>query len=853
VTAANRTVAFAALGFLLCTAVLFYGPAYRPLLDPASTTGSFERTVASFQQLKTDRRRDVLVLGDSRIYSGLDPMAASHASRLRFLNGGIPGTTPRCWYFFVRAIDEHANRFKAVVIPVDSYADDDSAIGSLDAATRRMDLRYIVFRVEPFEIPSLIAPLGDARDRLAIGTDLLLRGPELRDDVQSLVSGPVARLHAIEAANASQTANPTSAHARTTTLAGLRVDFFRKTIAYPRGVGLDERGAIRVQVFPPTAADPAYGAYRRRWLGAILARYRATGTPVIFVRIPTRPAHSANAGVLGDSLRQLARDGARLLNAGRYIDLERASLFADADHLNQRGSQLFSVLLGRDVARRIGNEPPRPDTRGAMPVEKQRAKQTEGIARLRAAIGIGIPLPLQSYEFWLFVAIVAAAFYAVPATGRRFVLLSASYYFYARWNGWYVVFLAVLTISDYWIGLMLGARPKRLVLTAGIAANLAFLGTFKYLNFGSSTVAELLGMHRDPWLVNLIVPIGISFHTFQSISYLVDVYRGKIQPTRSLPDYALYLAFFPQLLAGPIVRAGLFLGELLHWRKPSADDVSYGCARIAFGLLKKICIADQFAQIADSYFGGVRQHPGALAAASGTFAFAMQIYFDFSGYSDIAIGAARLFGFVFPENFSQPYLSISITDFWHRWHITLSTWLRDYLYIPLGGNRSGTWHTLRNLMLTMVLGGLWHGAAWTFVAWGAYHGALLSLERLAGLNGRERRGGWRYVTRVAVTFCLVCLGWVLFRSPTFAVASAAYRQLFFGGWIGGLLNPWQLVLIAGIVAYGLVTVAARRYTLGLVWTAIPMPVRAAGLCAALLSLELLSWSGTPSTFVYFKF
>ena len=387
-------------------------------------------------------------------------------------------------------------------------------------------------------------------------------------------------------------------------------------------------------------------------------------------------------------------------------------------------------------------------------------------------IGIGIPLEFSSFEFWIFVAVVAALFYAVPRRFGRYVLLAASYYFYARWNAWYVVFLFALTVSDFAIGIALeraGPRLRKPLMIAGVAANLAFLGTFKYANFAGATIAALVRMHQDPWLVSWIVPIGISFHTFQSISYLVDVYRKRMPAMRNPFDYALFLSFFPQLLAGPIVRAELFFAELFAWRRPSANDVTYGLARITFGLLKKTAIADQFAAVSDAYFGAASLHPGSPAAWTATFAFAMQIYFDFSGYSDIAIGCARLFGFIFPENFRQPYLATSIGDFWHRWHITLSTWLRDYLYIPLGGSRDGTWRTLRNLMLTMLLGGLWHGAQWTFVAWGGYQGALLCLERLAGVSTQRdaAAGTLKTALKILVTFALVCLGWVLFRVQHF--------------------------------------------------------------------------------------
>ncbi|HEY1655951.1 MAG TPA: MBOAT family O-acyltransferase [Candidatus Tumulicola sp.] len=415
----------------------------------------------------------------------------------------------------------------------------------------------------------------------------------------------------------------------------------------------------------------------------------------------------------------------------------------------------------------------------------------------------------------------------------------------------------MLTISDYAIAIALeraAPRARKIILSGGVAANLAFLGTFKYANFASGTVAALVGMHENPWLVRLIVPIGISFHTFQSISYLVDVYRGKMRAVRDPLGYALYLAFFPQLLAGPIVRAELFFSEFLAWRRPTARDIGYGCMRIGFGLFKKVGIADQFAPIGDAYFGSIASHPGALAAAGATFAFSMQIYFDFSGYTDIAIGCARIFGFAFPENFLQPYLASSITDFWHRWHVTLSTWLRDYLYIPLGGSRNGLSETIRNLMLTMLLGGLWHGAQWTFVAWGGFHGVLLCLERVLGIGHRQSRpSGVVYVARIAITFCAVCLGWVLFRAPGFVAAGEVYRQLFTGGWQGWPLQGWPAVLAGGTVLFGALRVWAQGRGFAWSWDALSLVPRAAILASLLLAIEVFSWPGAPATFIYFKF
>ena len=881
-----RPGAVAAIAFAVFAVVdfaAFRTNFYRNLLDPNSSTGSFEAAIDQFRTLHGDRRTDVLVLGDSRIYSGLDPGAASAASKtLRFLNGGVPGTTPRCWPFFVRAIDPEVNRLRAVVIPVDTYGDDDSAIGSLDGDDRPMDLRYVVFQTRVSDLPKLAGSFSDPRERVEYGIDLFWRAVELRDDFQAFAANPAARLTMLARPPPVSPYDPLGWHPRGETLAGLRVDFATNAIAYPPGMPDDQRQAIATQVLTIPKPSPSYAEYRRQWLGPIAAEYRAAGVPVIFVRIPTRPAHRNATDVPSGSLADIARDtGATLLPAAPYLALERPDLFADEDHLNRGGSLQFSRLLGRDVAHAIvtlSSSPKGERVEGASahPIvtlssalsarvegapapqaspapTSTRSSDRRDLSWYAAAVGIGIPLRFQSYEFWLFVAIVAALFYGLPRRYGRYVLLLTSYYFYARWNAWYVLFLWILTASDFLIGIVLERSRSRLFLALGVAANLAFLGTFKYANFASGTVSALLGMHENPWLVNLFVPIGISFHTFQSISYLVDVYRGRMTAIRKPLDYALFLAFFPQLLAGPIVRAGLFFGELFSWRPPTAEDVSYGLARAGFGLVKKMAIADQFAPISNAYFAAPAAHPGALAAWSAVFAFGMQIYFDFSGYSDIAIGCARLFGFVFPENFAMPYLATSITDFWHRWHITLSTWLRDYLYIPLGGSRHGTFATLRNLMLTMLLGGLWHGAQWTFVAWGAVHGVLLCVERVLGIgHGRAPRGVVA-VVRIVVTFALVSLAWVLFRAPAFGTAAAVYRALFAGGGGASLLVGWPAVLAAGLAAFAAARLAFERFGVGRSWTALRPLSQAGALAGLLLALALLTWPGVSPAFIYFKF
>ncbi len=879
-TPRKRTAALLVAAFAIFAAIdvcAFRTGLYHAVLDPSSSTGSFESAIAQSKAFRGDPRRDVLVLGDSRVYSGLDPAAASAAGgRLRFLNGGVPGTTPRCWPFFVRAIDPQARRFRAVVIAVDTYADDDTAIGSLDGDDRPMDLRYVVFQTRLTDLPKLAGSFSDPRERVENGIDLFWRGQELRDDVQALVADPLARIRALEGARSDPAYDPLAAHPRRESLAGLRVDFATNAIVYPPNISDGARSAIATQVLAIAKPSPSYARYRREWLAPIAARYAATGTPVFFVRIPTRPAHrQASQTPSGSLLEIAAQDRARLIDATPYLALERPELFADEDHLNASGSLRFSRLLGADVARMLP-DPPRGmpaslisklTARPAYPAAARALDSAAGPPRVHhslswfaAACGIGIPLRFQSYEFWLFFAIVAALFYLLPRRYGRIVLLIVSYYFYARWNAWYVLFLWILTASDFAIAIWIEdakerqRRGIRLLLGLGVTANLAFLATFKYANFASSTVAALVGMHQNPWLVNLFVPIGISFHTFQSISYLVDVYRGRTVAVRKPLDYALYLAFFPQLLAGPIVRAGLFFGELFNWRPPGPEDFTYGVARASFGLVKKTVIADQFASVANAYFDAIPGHPGAPAAWSALFAFSMQIYFDFSGYSDIAIGCARMLGFVFPENFRMPYLATSITDFWHRWHITLSTWLRDYLYVPLGGNRHGTLATLRNLMITMLLGGLWHGAQWTFVAWGGFHGVLLCIERVFGIGHAEKPSKVPAVAaRITLTFCLVTLAWVLFRSPTFGVAVSVYRALFAGGPGATLLTGWQTLLAAGIVAFGAARLLLERRNLTFSWQQLRPGLQAGALAGLLVVLQLFSWSGVSPTFIYFKF
>jgi D-alanyl-lipoteichoic acid acyltransferase DltB (MBOAT superfamily) len=341
------------------------------------------------------------------------------------------------------------------------------------------------------------------------------------------------------------------------------------------------------------------------------------------------------------------------------------------------------------------------------------------------------------------------------------------------WNWRFIPLLAGLTAVDYvaaiWIETTEG-RGRTVALLISLAANLGLLGFFKYYNFAANTIAALLGVHQDAWRLAIVLPLGISFHTFQSISYVVDVYRRQQKPVRRFFDYALFISFFPQLVAGPIVRAKQFFRDQYNWQPPSDVEIKRAVLAIAMGLVKKSVLADNLAPVADAYFGNPGH--GQVAPWTGVLAFGLQIFFDFSGYTDIAIGCALLLGYRFPKNFDRPYLAASVTEFWRRWHMTLSSWLRDYVYIPLGGNRRGRVRTYANLLLTMLVGGLWHGANWTFVAWGGYHGVLLAAERATGMNAWPLRG-----VRIVPTFLLVCIGWVFFRSDSFRQATAVLNDL----------------------------------------------------------------------------
>ncbi len=469
-------------------------------------------------------------------------------------------------------------------------------------------------------------------------------------------------------------------------------------------------------------------------------------------------------------------------------------------------------------------------------------------------------------QFFVFFVIVISLFYALPRSARRYLLLAASYYFYGSWNVFFLPLLWAITIVDYfsaiWMGRLTSPGRRRAFLFLSLAVNLGFLGFFKYYNFLAESLAAVIGQQTSAFTLSIILPIGISFHTFQSMSYVIDVYRREQEPVRDFIDYALYIAFFPQLVAGPIVRAKEFFHDYLHWVAPTQQEALRGLLWMAIGLAKKMVLADQFALIADAYFGSGAAQPGALEALtpgalqawSGTIAFAMQIFFDFSGYTDMAIGMALLLGFHFPVNFERPYLAFSITDFWRRWHMTLSRWLRDYLYIPLGGSRGTLLFTYRNLMLTMLIGGLWHGASWNFVIWGGFHGALLVLERMFGRHRfLDKPGPWLYPFRAAITFGLVCVGWVFFRAQTLDEALFVIGQMFSGVWTAGgsLIPVWLLVLIG--ISLGLAIIEEKYEAIERLAEGGQTFAYVAVMVVLLISIELIGVIEQTVPFVYFQF
>jgi D-alanyl-lipoteichoic acid acyltransferase DltB (MBOAT superfamily) len=474
----------------------------------------------------------------------------------------------------------------------------------------------------------------------------------------------------------------------------------------------------------------------------------------------------------------------------------------------------------------------------------------------------------NTFQFLIFYLVVLAVVFTLPQRFRWVFLLAASAYFYMCWNPKYIVFLIFLIVVDYFCGVKIAAsqsKPVRqLLLATSLATNLGMLFVFKYFNFLSHTASALTG--RTYPLLDLVLPIGISFHVFQSLAYTIDVYRGRQEPERHFGLFALFVMFFPQLVAGPIERPQNLLHQFRERKRFTYENFSIGARLALWGLIKKVCIADLLSAPVNRIYANPATFSGPLLLV-GTFFFGIQIYCDFSGYTDIARGVAKIMGYDLMLNFRQPYFARSIKEFWQRWHISLSTWFRDYLYYPLGGSRTQFWKVLRNLLIVFVVSGLWHGAAWTFVIWGALHGFYMVAGEVTR-NGRARlvsalrleNSRVFQLIQIFITLNLVMLGWVFFRAKSLATAWYVVRHMYvparvtvFDLTYGLGLEQFQagvaFVLILLLIAVDYV-LERRPHAIGRLWQA--RPLRWATYVGAAYTLVFFGvWERIE--FIYFQF
>ena len=473
----------------------------------------------------------------------------------------------------------------------------------------------------------------------------------------------------------------------------------------------------------------------------------------------------------------------------------------------------------------------------------------------------GWAMVFNSIQYAVFLPVVLAVYWRLRHRGQNLLLLAASYLFYAAWDPRFLLLMMVSTGVDFFVGRALGRddlpdHARKRVFLLSLVVNLGILGFFKYWGFFVDSAVgfgDTLGLSLPRPTLEVLLPVGISFYTFHGISYTFDVYRREIRPAADLVTFAVFVAFFPQLVAGPIGRAHIQLPQFEGERTPpDREEIRSALVLMLIGLTKKVALADAVAPMVNEVFSRPGR-TGGLTLIVAAWAFALQIYGDFSGYSDIARGSSRLLGIELPENFRQPYLSRSITEFWRTWHISLSNWLRDYVYVPLGGNRVSTRRVYRNLILTMLIGGLWHGAAWTFVVWGAYHGVLLAVERALGI--RVPADGPRLrpadVVRILVTFHLVTAGWILFRAATLGDAVTYLRRIVTLQ-LGGVPYPQLSLVIPALAAMVALDIASRRTRAGVALLAGPSFAR--GLAYGVMVLGIIVFSGgTPVPFIYFQF
>ena len=470
----------------------------------------------------------------------------------------------------------------------------------------------------------------------------------------------------------------------------------------------------------------------------------------------------------------------------------------------------------------------------------------------------------NSLTFVVFYAVVLTLYWSFRGWNlRKNLLVVASYIFYGAWNPPFAALLFSTTAMDFWLGRQIAKAQthsgKKRWLVASVCMNLSMLGFFKYGNFLLQNFQWLLGrvgiIYQPPHL-DILLPVGISFYTFHSLSYTLDIYRGVLQPTRSLRDFILAVSFFPQLVAGPIVRAGDFLPQLNYPPRLKTNQFLWGLALMTLGLFEKTVLADTLLSgPADRIFG----YAGPLAAMdswAGVLAFAGQIFFDFAGYSITAIGAALTLGFHLKDNFRFPYAAIGFSDFWRRWHISLSTFLRDYLYIPLGGNQVRPFRMALNLVIVMFLGGLWHGAAWTFVVWGLLHGSYLVIERIIRIFFENKTWAGHPITRVVAgfaTYGAVCIAWVFFRASDFTIASRMLTGMFGGHPNGDMILTTRELLQIAIVSAGVIGLHWAMRDESFETTVMRLPAWAITAIGSFMAFAIIFTQGTSNAFIYFQF
>jgi alginate O-acetyltransferase complex protein AlgI len=462
----------------------------------------------------------------------------------------------------------------------------------------------------------------------------------------------------------------------------------------------------------------------------------------------------------------------------------------------------------------------------------------------------------NSIDFIFFLVAVLILYWSAPDKHSKWILLGASYYFYAYAYPFYALLLAGLTIINFYLGDRISKNrdTARRFLILGIVIDLSSIGFYKYSNLLLETLnvgGGLVGMTAQFPVLNVVLPIGISFYTFQMISYLVDVYRGS-PAERSFRDFALYVSFFTQLVAGPIVRPSVLLPQIKRNARADSEKMQLGLFLIMQGLIKKIVLADTLGRHVDAVFAAPAQFD-TISTLIAVYAYAFQIYFDFSGYTDIAIGCGKLLGFDLPDNFNLPYMARNMREFWQRWHISLSTWLRDYLYITLGGSRKNSRNrTYLNLGITMVLGGLWHGANWTFAIWGLYHGVLIIANHIR--RGRAMTtpvadvSAIRKVLGIATTFHLVCFGWIFFRAPTFSDALLIIQKLTAFDFSKSVEGLWAALMIIMAMASH-----AIRENWSMEERFIRLPTMAQGWIYGILAVAIYVFFTTEQRFIYFQF